>query len=182
MNAKGIGRAVGLVRLLDGNARAALFAQIRRRGVGNRQRRPRARAIGRADETVDDGQAGGRCLQQARRRFQQDRAHAARRLERGIAGHHRDAGGARTLAAGDTVGLAVGNGDAGIVDAERLSADLGDHRLDALADRGDAGDDLDRSVGRHLDADIVERSVAAALDEADCRSADRLAGSTPRRA
>ena len=66
-----------------------------------------------------------------------------RRQPRRLAAHDGDARGERAHAARDAVGLAVHDTDAGVVDAERIGADLRDHRLDALADRGDAGDDLD---------------------------------------
>ena len=61
-------------------------------------------------------------------------------------GHHGRARRMRADAVLDAVGLAVGDADAPVVDAQHLGADLRHHGLEALAERRAAGDELDRAA------------------------------------
>jgi len=65
---------------------------------------------------------------------------------RGFPAHHGDARSKGAHAFVDAVGLAVDDVDIAIVYAERVGADLRDDGLDALSERGDAGDDFDRTI------------------------------------
>ncbi len=78
------------------------------------------------------------------------RAQFGGRKPRCFAAHHRHARGECAHAARDAVGLAVDDTDIRIVDTERVGTDLRDDRLNALADGGDAGDDLHRAVRLQL--------------------------------
>ena len=66
-----------------------------------------------------------------------------RREPRRLAAHHRHARGEGAHASVDAVGLAVRHAHIGVMDAERVGADLRHRGFDALADRGHAGDDFD---------------------------------------
>src|SRR6185437_16300431 len=120
-----------------------------------------------------------RGLHQLGRGFQRRMAQLPRRHARGLAAHHGDTRGEGAHAAGDAVGLAVHDVDGLVGGAERLGTDLRHHGLDALADRGVAGDDLD-AVLFDLDADRVERTEPALLDEHGDTGADLLALRAPR--
>ena len=61
------------------------------------------------------------------------------------------------------------------VGAEHLGGDLRHHGLEALPDRGAAGDDLDLARGVDLDAHAVGRTQARLLDEHGEADADHLA-------
>ena len=132
---------------LDLNSASALRPSGRRpRKVAERHRRAAARRCARSRHR--------RCRARRRRSASIPRPRSSavsrsfsRRDAGGLAAHHRDARGKRAHAFVDAVGLPVHDLDAGIVDAERLGADLRHHRLDALADRGDAGNHLDGAVG-----------------------------------
>ena len=63
-----------------------------------------------------------------------------------------------------------------VVDAERVGADLRHHGLEALAERGAAGDHLDHAGGVDLDAHAVGGPEPALLDEHRKTGADQLAG------
>ena len=76
----------------------------------------------------------------------------------------------------DPVGLAVGDAHAPVIDAQRLGADLRHHGLEALAERGAAGDQLDRARGVDLDAHAVGQAEPALLDEHRKSGADQFAG------
>ena len=93
--------------------------------------------------------------------------------------HHGDPRGEGAHAEIDAVGPAVGDAHAGIVDAERIGADLRHHGLDALPDRGRAGDDLDGAGVVDDDPHAVERAEPALLDEQRKPGADRFAAGAP---
>ena len=76
----------------------------------------------------------------------------------------------------DAVGLAVDDLDIAVVYAKRVGADLRHRRFHALADRGDAGDDLDRTVRFHFDFDRIERPQPALFHEHGDAGADLFAG------
>ena len=101
------------------------------------------------------------------------------RKPRGFAAHHRHTRGECAHAAGNPVGLAVDDPDIRIIDTERVGTDLRNDRLNALADGGDAGDDLHRAVRLRLDAHGVERTQSALLHEHRQTGADCLAVSAP---
>ncbi len=86
----------------------------------------------------------------------------------------------RTHAIGDAIGLAVHDADAAVVDAERIGANLRDHRLDPLPDRGGAGDNLDGARRIDRDPNAVERTEAALLHEHRETDSDRFARLPPR--
>ena len=84
-------------------------------------------------------------------------AHQAGGDMHGAAGQH---GGARRMRADaviDAVGLAVDDAHAPVVDAERLGADLRHGGLETLAERGAAGDQLDRAAA--VSTEILALSV-----------------------
>ena len=83
----------------------------------------------------------------------------------GVPGHHRRPGGVRPDAVGDPVGAPVRDADAAVVEAERVGADLRHRRLEALAHRRAAGEDLDAAVGVHGDPRPVGRPAAALFEE-----------------
>ncbi len=87
----------------------------------------------------------------------------------------------RADAVGNAVGLAVHDADAPIIDAKRLGADLRHRRLEALADRGAAGDDLDGAAGVDRNPRAVGRSAAAFFDEQCDAGAYCFAGRARRR-
>ena len=101
------------------------------------------------------------------------------REARRLAGHDGHARGEGPHAIGDLVGLAVHDPDAPIVDAQRIGANLRDHGLDALPDRGRAGDDLDSARCIDRDPHPVERTEAAFFDEHAKPDTDRFAGLAP---
>ncbi len=125
---------------------------------------------------VDDVERVGRRLHQLGRHL--DRLGA--QLQRGVVGgrrrHHGGARGMRADAELDAVGLAVGDAHAPVVDAQHLGADLRHHGLEALAERGAAGDELDHARGVDLDPHAVGRAEPALLDEHRKAGADHLAG------
>ena len=82
----------------------------------------------------------------------------------------------RSDAVGDAVGLAVGDAHAAVVDPQHLGANLCHHGLEALAERGAAGDELDRAGGVDLDPHAIRRAEPALLDEHRKSGADRFAG------
>src|SRR5271168_1604394 len=59
--------------------------------------------------------------------------------------------------------------------AEPVGADLRQHRLDPLTDRGGAGDHLDRPIAAERDAHIVERAEPAFLNKKSKPQADLVA-------
>ena len=62
-----------------------------------------------------------------------------------------------------------------VIDAKRVGSDLRHRRLDALADGGDAGDDLDLAVALYIDTHGVGRPESAFLDEHGNAGADLFA-------
>src|SRR5262249_57487824 len=66
---------------------------------------------------------------------------------------------------GDAIGLAVGHAHAPMVDAETLGADLRHHRLETLAERSAASDELDRARAIDLDPHAVGGAQPALLNE-----------------
>ncbi len=95
---------------------------------------------------------------------------------RGVAGHHRSARGMRADAVLNSVGLAQHHLHPAVVDAQRIGADLRHRGGDPLADRGAAGDELDRA--RRIDADpcAVHRPEPALLDKDTDPGADQFTG------
>ncbi len=69
-----------------------------------------------------------------------------------------------------------------IVDADHLGGDLRHHGLEALAERGAAGDHLDGAGGVDRDPDAVGRPEPALLHEHGDAGADQLAGGAAARA
>jgi hypothetical protein len=59
--------------------------------------------------------------------------------------HDGRARGVRTDSVSDAIGLAVSDAHAAVVDAQSLGAYLRHHGLEALAERGTAGDELDHA-------------------------------------
>ena len=76
----------------------------------------------------------------------------------------------------DQVGVAMDDPHLAIIDAERLGADLRHRGLEALAERGAAGDQFDRAAAVDRDLGIVGRAAPALLQEDGDAGADRLAG------
>ena len=135
------------------------------RDLGERDRRPGA-IVAAHDLAVDDVERVGRRSAAARppRRAPSPRSFGRRDAGR-LAGHHRDARGEGAHAVAMRSVWPWTTRMRSIVDAERIGADLRDHRLDALADRRGAGDHFDRAVGVDRDAHAVERAEPALLDE-----------------
>ena len=73
------------------------------------------------------------------------------------------------------VGLAVNDPHAAVIDAERLGADLRHGGLEALAERGAAGDQLDRAGAVDRNLGIVGRPAPALLQKDRDPGPDRLA-------
>jgi hypothetical protein len=67
------------------------------------------------------------------------------------------------------------NPDAFQIGAEPVGADLRQHRLDPLTDRGGAGDHLDGPIVAERNANIVERAEPAFLNKKTKPKADHLA-------
>src|SRR6185437_2057216 len=76
----------------------------------------------------------------------------------------------------DAIGLAVDDADAAVIDAERFRRDLRHHRLEALAERGAAGHELDIALGIDAHARAVRGAAAAFLEKDGDAAADCLAG------
>src|SRR6185295_12260369 len=74
----------------------------------------------------------------------------------------------------DAIGLPMNDANLGVVDAERIGADLRHHRLETLAERSAAGDDFNLTRGRDGDSHSVLRAEPALLDEHGKPRADRL--------
>jgi len=72
--------------------------------------------------------------------------------------HHGRARRVRSDAVGNTIGLAVGHAHAPVVGAQNLRANLGHHRLEALAERSAAGNQLDHTGSVDLDPHAVGRT------------------------
>ena len=71
--------------------------------------------------------------------------------------------------------------DTAIIGAERLGADLRHDGLEALADRGAAGDDFDMAGRIDEDLGAVRRAEPAFLEKHRKPGADQLARLAPRR-
>src|ERR1700739_1937161 len=100
-------------------------------------------------------------------------AQLQRRAMRRRAGHDGGARGMRADPVLDLIGAPMDDTDAPIIDAQGLGANLSDDRLEALADRRAAGDDLDHTIGTDADADTIGWAKPALFDEqrqpgADC--------------
>jgi len=65
----------------------------------------------------------------------------------------------------NAVGLTVNDAAAPVVDAKRVGGNLRHHRLESLAKRGAAGQDLDHAGGIDRDSHAVGRTESALLDE-----------------
>ena len=131
------------------------------------------------DLATDQLKRFGRRLQQLSGCGERFCAQFCRRSPRRFAGHHRHSRGKGAHTKGNAVGLAVHHADLPIVDAELVRADLRQHSLHALADRGRAGHDLDYagSIDRSMHA--IERSQSALFDEHGETCADGFAGGAP---
>src|SRR6185295_11932840 len=94
-------------------------------------------------------------------------------------GHHGDARGKGAHPECDTVGAAVLDPHAPVVDAERIRADLRHHGLDALAEGCRTGHDLDETRRTNVHPHAVERTEAALLDEEAEARPDAFSAGTP---
>ena len=142
--------------------------------VAERDRRPVRRAFAH-DPAVDHVERFGRALQQRGGSGDRLGAQFGRGDARCFAGHHRDARGEGAHAVGDAVGLAVHDAHAGVVDAERVGADLRQRGFHALANRSGTGNDFDGAFVVDRDAHAVERPEPAFLDKHRDAGADRFA-------
>ncbi len=129
---------------------------------------------------VDHVERFGRALQQRGGGGDRLGAQFGRGDARCFAGHHRDARGEGAHAVGDAIGLAVHDAHAGVIDAERVGADLRQCGFHALADRSGTGNDFDGAFVVDRDAHAVERPEPAFLDKHRDAGADRFAfGAAP---
>ena len=178
--------AVGVDLMLDPEPafgrQAGLAAAERLRGrrqmigdLAEAHRRPRGPILAH-HLAVDDVERVGRRLHQLGRHLDRFRPQLDGAVVGGGCRHHGRARGMRADAVGDAVGLAVGHAHAPVVDAQNLGADLRHHGLEALAERGAAGDELDRARAIDLDPHAVGRPEPALLDEHRKAGTDRLAG------
>ena len=135
-----------------------------------------APAILAHDFAVDDVERVGRGLQQFGGGFERLLAHVQRRDMRRRRRHHRGARGVRADAEGDAVGLAVDHAAVLVIDAERVGGDLRHDGLEALAERGAAGDDFDHAGRVDGNFHAVGRTEPALFDEHGDADADQFAG------
>src|SRR5437868_10119697 len=87
----------------------------------------------------------------------------------------------RADAVGDPGRLSVHHRDLRVVDAQALGADLRHNRLEALAKRCAAGDELYPAVLIEFDADGILRPQSGLLDKKPETDTDRLALFAPAR-
>ena len=127
------------VRRLEG----VLGGQALRQCAGDFAKRHRRAAADADHFAVDDVELVGAGLHQLRGVVQRLVAQFGRGKPRGLAAHDGDARRESAHAFVDAVGLAVDDIDGGVVDAERVGADLGDHGFHTLTDRRDAGNHFD---------------------------------------